>query len=152
MSVLNIDRFDTRLLTEFGITALKFSELFDLPEMKEQHFTAYAEGYQVARHDAPKAHFEGLIQGASIADFSAKVADFHSLMSAAGEREMKSGNVVIGRIFLPNGISIRDVMMVGNEITAKINFRAIYSLEINYIKVPEGDFVLTPEGEKLEYY
>src|SRR5690606_22290349 len=121
----NMYSIDTIPMTTYGWHISSQSGTADLPEMKEQVFTAYGkEGYQITTHRANELDSKGLILANSLVDFKTKTNDLYNVFPAPGVKVVKLEAAAMN-CFAKDGFKIENVCVFSNAVYARFNINLI---------------------------
>lgn len=124
----NKNQIDGIPLISFGLYSSKKSGLYDLPELKDQHFTRYGE--EGCPDPSPKRKSKtlsltGFIVGSSLADFQSKIKALYKIFSSAGTRTIKLNNEVSVVCFATEGFKVSNVLLYNSGMIASFDMRLI---------------------------
>jgi hypothetical protein len=106
-------------MTSYGLYVSSLADLLELPELKDQHFTAFeVEGFQLTKRKANKLSIDGLIIGTSLAAFQTHIRNLFALYSASGTRQININNELLITCFPEHGFKV-DTIYVGSFVIAK---------------------------------
>lgn len=115
---------DNISLTSYGLHVSNHKGQVDLPEVKEQFYTAYGfEGFQPTKRKGNELELNGFIIANDMSDFIAKCATLRTVFSAAGLRvlSLDNGNL---NVFAIDGFTI-DNVKVNGAVYAKFNIKLL---------------------------
>lgn len=97
--------------------------LLNLPEAKEQFFTAYGyEGYQITRRHGNQYEINGFIIADNVADFQSKTTALYDLMISPGLRAITDNKGNNFSAFCKEGFTI-DKVYVYDQVYARIKIK-----------------------------
>lgn len=122
----NNNQIDGIPLSSFGLYLSGSKDLYDIAELKDQHFTRYGE--EGAPVPAPKRKsktlsLNGFVCGTSLSDFQDKIKALYLIFSSAGTRTIKLNNEVSVVCFATEGFRVSNVFIYNQGVIANFDMK-----------------------------
>jgi hypothetical protein len=146
---------DSRSFKDLGFIFLSLEQGYNRPAPKGLTITSFPyESERVNKIGPGEIKMEGVFLSADYSVFKSRLNGLYSLLSQPGLRSIIVDGQVLHRVFVKNGVQVKDVRITGDgQVTAvlTINFTEGEQSVINwdYLTDVDGNILLNESGDKL---